>query len=294
MELQHFRCFIVLAEELHFTRAAERLHLSQPHLTRIINQIEKELGVPLLQRTTRQVCLSDAGNKFLTEAISVIARVEQAVQTMQQFALNETKRLSIGFTEMARHSIMPKIISVFRNKYPQTELEIVEECTEELVEALRDKKVDIAFLHPPLRADFIDLISVYRERFMIALPLAHPHALQAEVAFEDLANDTFIMHYREHGPVLYDKIIYLCQQAGFTPNIIHRSTDRSNLGYVTANVGICFITLSMQNTKNPGVICLPIKGDAPILEHAVAWRKYETLPLVEEFLGVVEETLVTS
>ena len=167
MELQHFRCFIVLAEELNFTRAAERLHLSQPHLTRIINQIEKELGVLLLQRTTRKVQLTNIGEKFLYESISVITKVEQVVQTMQQLANNENRRLSIGFTEMARHSVVPKIISLYRDKYPQIELEIVEECTEELVKALQDNKVDIAILHPPLRADFVNLISVYQESFMI-------------------------------------------------------------------------------------------------------------------------------
>ena len=156
MELQHFRCFVVLAEELHFTRAAERLHLSQPHLTRIINQIEKELGVLLLQRTTRQVKLTNAGEKFLTESISVIARVEQAVKTMQNFAFGDSGKIGVGFTEMARHSVVPKIISIFRDKYPQIQLEILEDCTDELVEALRSAKVEIAFLHPPCRFSQLD------------------------------------------------------------------------------------------------------------------------------------------
>ncbi|NJP21985.1 MAG: LysR family transcriptional regulator [Hydrococcus sp. CRU_1_1] len=113
MELQHFRCFVVLAEELHFTRASERLHLSQPHLSRIVNQIEKQLGATLIRRTTRQVTLTDAGKKFFTEAKSVLNRVEEAMQAMQQFAEAETERLTIGFTEMARHYVVPKILSAF-------------------------------------------------------------------------------------------------------------------------------------------------------------------------------------
>ena len=289
MELQHFRCFIVLAEELHFTRAAERLHLSQPHLTRIINQIEKELGVLLLQRTTRQVRLTNAGEKFLTESISVIARVEEAIKTMQSFASKNYSSLAVGFTEMARHSVVPKIISVFRDKYPEIELEILEECTEELVEALRIAKVDIAFLHPPLRAGFLNSISIYREHFTIALPFDHPLALKTEINFAALKNETFIMHHRKHGPVMYDRIFQLCKEAGFLPKVIHRDTGRSFLGYVTAKLGVCFVTPSMQHTKNPGVICLPIAGDAPILEHAIAWRKNDTSPSVEGFLKIVEE-----
>jgi DNA-binding transcriptional LysR family regulator len=280
-----------LAQELHFTRAAERLHLSQPHLTRIIHQIEKELGVTLLQRTTRQITLTDAGEKFLGEAQAVLARVEQAMQTMRQFATSKTERLRIGFTEMARHCVLPKILSVFRDSYPQLQLDILEDCTEELVEALRNAKVDIAFLHPPLRADFLDLISISRERFMIALPLNHPLALQTEIAFTDLANDTFILHHREHGPVLYDHILHLCQQAGFSPTVIHQDTEKSFLGLVTAKIGVCFITPSMQNAKNPGIVCLPIAGDAPTLEHAVAWRLDDSSTFVKLFLHVVQEIL---
>lgn len=291
MEIQHFRCFVVLAQELHFTRAAERLHLSQPHLTRIINKIEKELGVTLLRRTTRQITLTDAGEKFLVEAQAVLARVEQAVQTMQQFTASKTGRLRIGFTQMARHCVLPEILSVFRDRYPQVQLDILEECTEELVEALRSTKVDLAFLHPPLRADFLNLIPIHQERFMIALPLNHPLALQAEIAFTGLANDRLILHHREHGPVLYDHILHLCQQAGFSPTVIHQDTDRSFLGLVTANMGVCFIPPSMQNAKNPGIVCLPIVGDAPTLEHAVAWRRDDSSPFVKLFLQVVQEIL---
>ncbi|NJM69182.1 MAG: LysR family transcriptional regulator [Scytonema sp. RU_4_4] len=294
MEIQHFRCFIVLAQELHFTRAAERLHLSQPHLTRIVNQIEKELGVTLVRRTTRRITLTDAGEKFLVEAQAVLARVEQAIQTMRQLAATNTGRLRIGFTEMARHCVLPKILSVFRNRYGQVQLDILENCTEELVETLKSAKVDLAFLHPPLRADFLNLISIYQERFMIALPLNHPLALQTEIVFADLKNETLILPHREHGPVLYDHILHLCQQGGFSPTVIHRDTDRSFLGLVTANMGVCFMTSSMQNAKNPGILCLPIAGDAPTLEHAVAWRRDDSSVFVSSFLQVVQEFLQTS
>jgi DNA-binding transcriptional LysR family regulator len=216
MELQHFRCFVVLAEELHFTRASERLHLSQPHLSRIINQIEQQLGVNLIRRTTRQVTLTDAGEKFLGEAKSVLSRVEEAMQAMQQFAECETERLRIGFTEMARHYVVPKILSAFCDRYPHLQLDILESCTEELVKSLDKAEVDIAFLHPPLRANFLKMLSLGQESFAIALPIDHPLALQKEITFADLANETFILHYRECGLVLYDRILQLCQQRRVT------------------------------------------------------------------------------
>lgn len=289
MELQHFRCFIVLAEELNFTRAADRLYLSQPYLTRLIGQIEKELGVTLLHRTTRKVILTDAGEKFLTEAQAAIARVEEAIQTMRRFAVHNQQRLRIGFTEMARYCVVPKILSVFRDRYPHVELEIVEDCTEELVEALDKTEIDLAFLHPPLRADFLNLIFIEQEPFAIALSSEHPLASQTKISLADLANDTFILHPREHGPVLYDRIQQLCQQAGFSPKILHQDTDKSFLALVTAEIGICLITPSMQTTKNPGIICLSIVGEAPILDHAVAWRQNDTRASITSFLQVVQE-----
>ncbi|MCU0535991.1 MAG: LysR family transcriptional regulator [Hydrococcus sp. Prado102] len=286
MELQHFRCFVILAEELHFSRAAERLHLSQPHLSRIVNQIEKQLGVSLIRRTTRQVTLTDAGEKFFIEAKSVLSRVEEAMQAIQQFAEKEIERLKIGFTEMARHCVVPKILSAFCDRYPHIQLDIVESCTEELVESLNKAEVDIAFLHPPLRANFLEVLPLGQESFAIALPINHPLASQKEIAFADLANETFILHYRECGPILYDRILQLCQQAGFNPKITHQDANKSFLGFVTAKMGICLMTPSMQNAKNPGVVCLPIAGEAPTLEYAVAWRHDNISASVTAFLKV--------
>lgn len=287
MELQHFRCFVVLAEELHFTRASERLHLSQPHLSRIINQIEQQLGVTLIRRTTRQVTLTDAGEKFLEEAKSVLSRVEEAMQAMQQIADKATERLTIGFTEMARHRVIPKVLPVFCARYPQIQLNILESCTEELVESLRQAEVDIAFLHPPLRVNFLEVLSLGQESFAIALPIDHPLASQQTIAFTDLVDETFILHDRDCGPVLYDRILQLCQQAGFSPKIVHQDANKSFLGFVTAKMGICLMTPSMQNVKNPGIVCLPIAGESPTLEYAAAWRRDKSSASVATFLQVL-------
>ncbi|NJK50941.1 LysR family transcriptional regulator [Candidatus Gracilibacteria bacterium] len=287
MELQHFRCFVVLAEELHFTRASERLHLSQPHLSRIVNQIEKQLGATLIRRTTRQVTLTDAGKKFFTEAKSVLNRVEEAMQAMQQFAEAETERLTIGFTEMARHYVVPKILSAFCDRHPQIQLDILESCTEELVESLNKAEIDIAFLHPPLRANFLEMLPLGQESFAIALPIDHPLASQKEIQFADLANETFILHYRECGPVLYDRILQLCQKAGFSAKVVHQDAKKSFLGFVTAKMGVCLMTSSMQNVKNPGIICLPIAGEAPTLEYAAAWRHDNTSTSVATLVEVL-------
>jgi DNA-binding transcriptional LysR family regulator len=290
MELQHFRCFIVLAEELHFRRAADRLHLSQPHLTRLIAQIEAELTVKLLHRTTRQVSLTDAGQQFLIEAKAVLARVDQAIQVTR----DQPTALGIAFTEMARHCIVPKVLAEFRDRYPDIKLTILEACTEEQVEALHDRKIDIGFLHPPLRSQSLEVFPLYQERFMVALPIGHPLAVKSELAIADLSNETLILYDREHGPVLYDYVLQLCGEAGFTPNICHLESGQTLLSLVTAKIGVCFLAPSMQSATNSGIVCLPIAGEAPVLEYALAWRREEQSDTIAVFLDLAKQSLTNS
>lgn len=287
MDLQHFRCFIVLAEKLNFRRAADALHLSQPHLTRLIAQIEKETGTSLFYRTTRRVSLTPAGEVFLAEARAILMRVEQAIYATRQAA--EPDSLSIAFTEMARHSVVPKILSVFRDRYSHIKLSILEACTEEQVEALHEAKVDIGFLHPPLRSQLLEVLPIYQERFMIALPSNHPLARQTEISFTDLVDETLILYAREHGPVLYDFILDLCQQARFSPKIHHLEPGQTLLSLVTAQIGVCFLTPSMQSAANSGIFCLPIVGETPVLDYAIAWRREQKTSAMRAFVNLAQE-----
>jgi DNA-binding transcriptional LysR family regulator len=292
MNIEWLRCFVVLAKTLNFRRAAEQLHMAQPSLSRTIAQLETELGVKLIHRTTRQVQLTTAGEVFLTEAQAVLLRTEQAICTVRQTAIQASGRLGIGFTEMALQTIVPKVLSVFRDRFPQIELDILEACTENQVEALRLAKIDVGFLHPPLRAPFLTVLPIHRERMVFALPGGHPLSLQEAIAWSELANETLILHQRQDGPVLYDYIIHCCERAGFTPKIIYRATGQTFIGLVTAQLGISLLALSMQQVKNPGVVFVAIADDAPTLEYAFAWRREDASPIVEAFRQVVEEVTV--
>jgi DNA-binding transcriptional LysR family regulator len=291
MELQHLRCFVILVQELNFSRAAERLHMSQPHLTRAIGQLEKELGVKLLNRTTRQVRLTAAGEALLLEAEAILAKVGQSVQTVRQAADRETERLGIAFTEMALHGVLPQILTKFRHRFPKVQIDVIQACTEEQVEALRAAKTDIGFLHPPLRVDFLYLKPIYQERLAIALPADRALVQKPQIELKSLADETFIMHPRDRGPVLYDRIIHLCQQTGFSPKVLHLKADQTFIGLITAGVGVCFVPPSIQQAVNPGVVFLPIVGDAPTLELAMAWRRDPISDAMQAFLDVVEETI---
>lgn len=289
MNTDWLRCFVVIAKTLNFRRAAEQLHMAQPSLSRTIAQLEAELGVELIKRTTRQVQLTTAGKVFLTEAQAVLLRTEQAICTVRQTAIQTSGRLGIGFTEMALQIIVPKVLSVFRDRFPQIELDILEACTENQVEALRLAKIDVGFLHPPLRTPFLTVLPIYQERMVFALPVSHPLSLQEAIAWSELANETLILHERQDGPVLYDYIIHCCERAGFTPKIVHRTIGQTFIGLVTAQLGISLLAPSMQQVKNPGVVFVAIANDAPTLEYACAWRREDVSPIVEAFRQVVEE-----
>lgn len=289
MNLDELRCFVVLAKILNFRRAAEQLHMAQPSLTRLISRMEKELGVKLVNRTTRQVKLTSAGEVLLTEAQAVLLRAEQAIRTVRQTAVQESGRLGVAFTQKALHTIVPKVLSVFCDRFPHVKLDILEACTENQVEALRLAKVDVGFLHPPLRATFLSLLPIYQEQMLLALPIDSSLSLQTRISWPDLVNETLILHERQDGPILYDYIIQQCEKAGFTPKIIHKAAEQTFMGLVTAKLGVSFVTPSMEHVRNPGVVFVAIASDAPILEYALAWRQEDASPLVEAFRQVVEE-----
>ena len=292
MNTEWLRCFVVLAKTLNFRRAAEQLHMAQPSLSRMLAQLETELGVQLVKRTTRRVQLTTAGKVFLTEAQAILLRTEQAICTVRQTAIQASERLGIGFTEMALQTVMPKVLSLFRDRFPQIELDILEACTENQVEALRLAKIDVGFLHPPLRTPFLTVLPIYREPLMFVLPVGHRLSLQEAIAWSELMNETLILHEPQDGPVLYDYIIHCCERAGFTPKIFHRAAGQTFIGLVTAQLGISLLAPSMQQVKNPGVVFVAIADDAPTLEYAFAWRREDASPIVKAFRQVVEEVAV--
>jgi DNA-binding transcriptional LysR family regulator len=285
MELRYLRYFVVVAKELNLSRAAMRLHISQSHLTRIVAQLEAELGVKLLWRTTRQMLLTQAGEALLQEAQEILCKSERLVEVVQAAARQQAGRISVAMTEMALHSLVPTVLSAFRNRYPQVEINTIEACTEEQVELLHTSKVDIGFLHPPLRTNLLSWQNLYQEEFAIALSTHHRYAQRSQIKLQDLAEETFILHSRTDGPVLYDEILGLCKESGFSPKIIHPGNDQTFIGLITAGVGVCFMPPSLGKAIST-IVCVPIDGEKLGLEYAIAWRKDSLHTLVRAFLEI--------
>ncbi|MDJ0702623.1 MAG: LysR substrate-binding domain-containing protein [Leptolyngbyaceae cyanobacterium MO_188.B28] len=290
MELHSLRYFVAVAEELHFGRAATRLHITQPALSRQIRGLEAELGIELLKRTKRTVELTEAGATFLVEVRKALQQVESAIHMAQRVARGEIGALRIAFTASAMHTVLPKILKQFRDRYPKVTLEMTELCTLDQVDALRTEIVDVGFLHPPIEAPFLKLYALQGEKLIVALPQTHPLARQQHLSLKALAAESFILHPRYEGPILYDQIVTLCRNAGFEPDIVHEAVkNQTRVGLVAAGLGVAFVPESLQSSGLTGVAYCTLVGESPDLQLAAAWRQQGGSPVAEGFLQVVRQ-----
>ncbi|MEZ2278761.1 MAG: LysR substrate-binding domain-containing protein [Microcoleus sp.] len=216
MELRHLRYFIAVAEELNFTRAAEKLHMAQPPLSQQIQQLETELGFQLFRRTKRTVTLTEAGQVFFEESKKILLQLDRAIQLGQQTNRGELGQLTIGFVSSASHNVVPAILQAFRTLHPTVKLELREMTTNQQLHQLREGQIDIGFIRPPVD-EGINSEIVFREPLIVALPQTHQLADRAQVELRQLSAEPFILFPRSLAPGLYDRIISFCQQAGFSP-----------------------------------------------------------------------------
>lgn len=229
MELRQLRYFVAVAEELHFAKAASRLHITQPALSKQIQALEKTLGVQLFRRTKQEVKLNEAGKVFLQHALQLLSLSQQAKEMTKKAARGEIGILSIGFTPSARESILPEVIQVFRSRYPDVELTMTGMCTERQAEALIKHQLDITFLHPPLRQKNLHIHPLLEEEFLVVLPQNHPLQIYDRVPLLSLAEESFILHPREDAPVLYDQFFSICDKLGFQPKVVQKPLTNSTL-----------------------------------------------------------------
>jgi len=287
MELRHLRFFVSVAEELHFSRAAERLHTSQPHVTRQIRDLEREVGVPLLVRNRRHVELTEAGRAFLEEARQAIAQAERSVQVAQQAARGERGRLSIGF---ANSELIPDILRAFRQRYPEIKLELQELTTAEQVRALRDGRLHAGILVPGVQDEALVVETIREEPLVVVLPENHPLLAERSVPLPALAAESFIFCPYRLNEHVYERILGLCQRAGFTPKVLEEASPKQTiLGLVAAGFGVSLVAASIQEGGRSGVAYRPLRGIHPTVEVAVAWRKDEKSATLQLFLAVVRE-----
>jgi len=295
MELRHLRYFIAVAEEQHVTRAAERLGMQQPPLSQQIRALERELDVQLFRRKPRGVELTDAGSAFLADARAILSHVDHAFATTKRAARGEQGEVAVGFTSSAPfHPFVPRIIRAYRDAFPGVLLTLEEGGTTELIDDLRDERIDAAFIRTAIaKQEGIAVSTLLREAMVLALPRGHVLSRRkGAVALRELAGETFIVYRRPSGPGLYDVILAACKAAGFSPRIGQEAPRIvSTLNLVAAGLGISLVPESLQRMRMDGVLFRPLTGAAqPSAPLYLASRRSETSASVRRFLELVRRS----
>lgn len=291
MELRHLRYFITVAQELNFTRAAERLHIAQPPLSQQIQALEAELGLQLFDRKKRPLELTVAGQVFLEEARLVMIQVERAIALTQRANRGEIGRLTIGVNSPIANSLLPDILRTFRDRFPDVKLVLRELTSFQQIQDLGDRRIDVGFdsLPNPYKNEAeLTFMPILEEPLVIALPENHPLAAQSEIPLEALADEPFILPSPELVP-FYTEIFDLCQQAGFSPKVVQEATwTIAVLSLVAGGVGVAILRANVQNLQRTGVVYRPILGQNLTRQLAVVWRRDDSSIILQEFLKVIQ------
>lgn len=288
MELRHLRYFVAVAEELHFGRAAARLHIAQPPLSRQIRDLEREVGTPLFERVPRGVALTPAGHAFLPEARLTLAQAERAQRTAQRAARGEVGRLRVGFVEAAIYSsVLPDVLGFFRMHLPSIGISLFEMDPAQQADAFREGRIDLGILHsPPPDADrWLAVEPVFTDPLIAAMPRAHRLADRQRLTLGHLGAEPFVLFPRRLAPDAYDALITRCRSAGFGPRVVQEATGWHTLaGLVGAGVGIAFVPRSLASFQQPGVVYRRVRGLAAGVGLSAAWRRGDRSPVRERFV----------
>jgi DNA-binding transcriptional LysR family regulator len=288
VELRHLRYFQALAEELHFGRAAERVHVVQPHLSRQIAALEEELGVQLFARTTRGVTLTPAGEVLRQQVDGILPSIDDAVELTRIASSGAAGSLEIGYIAAAMWNVLPPVLREHRRRFPDVLFHLHElPVAGEEVGGLLDGTLDVAFIRPVARFRALELRTVSREPFVAVLPEDHPRAGQEVVDLADLAGDRFILMSRKRNPDAYDLFQEACAAAGFSPTILDQGDTPNVLYLVGIGLGVALAPAAIRRCVIPGVVFRPLSGPLPEIEMVAAYRKGDRSTSLKDFLETV-------
>ena len=270
MDLRHLRYFVAVAEELHFTRAADRLGIRQPPLSMQIKQLERQIGAPLFRRLSRGVELTAAGESFLVDTRNILSRLDDAIAAAESMARGQTGRLRVGFGGATYlPDLVPAGIMRYRSLYPGVFLSPEQSNTPSLVHGLREGRIDVAFIRPPIGDSEGLVIDVFFEEDMVVvLPVGHALGREKSVSLSDISKETFILFPQDIGPGLHGTIVTACMESGFSPQIGQNASQIvSIVPMIAAGFGVSLVPRSVTSLSIKGVTYHSITGSilkAPI------------------------------
>ncbi|MEJ2410682.1 MAG: LysR family transcriptional regulator [Novosphingobium sp.] len=288
IDLRRLRYFLTAAEELHFTRAAERIGIRQPPLSMQIRQLEETIGAQLFLRRSRGVELTAAGTVFQAAAADIVARFEDAVTQTRRHAAGQSGRLRVGFAGATYfHPAIPQIIRAYRTAHPDVVLSPEQSNTPALLSGLREGRLDVAFVRPPTGED--ELLTVHpclEEEMVITLPTDHPLRDKDPIPLAAIAGEPLVLFPRDIGPGLYDSILSAFHEAGFSPQLGQEASQiTSIIPLVAAGFGASVVPRSVGSIRSEGAVYRAISGSALRAPIALASRADDHTPLVKGFIA---------
>jgi DNA-binding transcriptional LysR family regulator len=290
MELDDLRYFIVLAQELNFNRASERLDIDQPYLSRHIRHLEKDLGFELFDRQRRPLQLTSAGKVFLEDLPEILKQIERAKQRGYRASCGEIGQLAIGINSSVINSILPKILHSFRSHRPDVKLVLYELALQEQIQQLLDYRIDIGFEFLPYEHHSnLESAIILSEPLAIALPESHPLATKFRIQLLELKDELFVLP-SPNVVHFYKQIIDFCEQIfGHKPNIVQEATWMLTvLSLVAGGTGVSLLLNNVENIQRQGVVYKPIEGENLKIQVAVLWRRDDLSTALQDFLTIAK------
>jgi DNA-binding transcriptional LysR family regulator len=291
IEIRHLRYFIAVAEELHFGRAALRLHIAQPPLSQQIRRLEEMVGHGLFLRTSREVRLTAAGEELLERARHTMRKMDADVSAVRKIGRGEAGTLTVGFIGSGMLTALPKMLGRYRRRYPQVDLQLRELYTAALIDALLNGTVDVGFMRDAGVVDGLRVETLFAEPFVVVLPRKHPLAEQKTVAVKSLQHEPFVLFARVYGSSAWKKTIDVCQAHGFTPRVVQEAPQwLTIMTLVGAGLGVTIAPACVKQLSVPDTICRNLRPQTELTNLELACRANEVRPITREFSEMARRT----
>lgn len=292
IDIHKLKAFVIVVEESNISKAAQRLHMQQPPLTRLIQSLEQELDTALLKRLPRGVEVTEAGKALYQEAVTILAHASSIPQRVHNIAQGKEGQLNIGFTHsIGLHPFLPALLRQFRERFPAVSIQLEEESSSVLVDAVANEKLDIAFVRKPASIQTqLQSAHVLDEPLIIALPSNHPLVEQSgHLQLEDLEPYEFVLYRRIGGQDLFDNILANCYQAGFSPNIVQEAPRLTScLNLIAAGIGLSIVPASIQDVWNKQIVYRTLIAKKPNIAPIYAIYRSDTNIRVEHVLELLD------
>ena len=294
MDIRQLKCFVAVAEELHFRRAGERLGLSQSALSERVSALEHELGARLFFRTTRQVSLTQAGSEFVQDANRILADIERAVSNVRHTAESDLRHIRVSGVDEAISMLLPKALLAFRRTDPRVHVQVLETASsDQHAQELIGHRTDVAFVRTPQHDDFVTSELLHRQPVLVVLAETNPLSSAVSLSASDIADQPIVGYPKHARPILHEALWSGFRKIGAQPNIVCEIIDKSTmLQFVAQGLGIALAPAWVRNIAPPGVSFVPFEPCENLIELYVAFRKSGNSDTVKRFVDAVRKTTV--